>query len=271
MKAAASSLHFLRHYFFLALGLAGCWVLPAAQAGLTFRMELYHNGSAYYLLFPSVTTNASSANPAGTGYFVWSHGSTANSGSHGQIYADGTTDSGSGVYSDYAAFIPELTNLWTLMVTNSTSTNLYTFAVTGFASNAFPTVTVTFPADGATGVTNRPTFTWQGPTNYDELYVQVNNADYSFARSAYLAPAETNWTSPVALAYGSNYFFTAIYNKFADASIVASIPTNNLGQSFPNWSSTCLMQAYQGPTFTVSTGSGSFSRLNRASVSRRSG
>jgi hypothetical protein len=248
----------------VAIGAAGLCGQPATHAGLTLQLQLYHSAAAYYLLFPSLNTNSASANPPNTGYFVWSHGSSANSGSHGQIYADGTSANGSGVYADFASFIQEITNRWTLLVTNSVATNTYAFSVTDFGSNAFPAVTVTFPADGAVGVTNQPTFTWQGPTNYQELFVQLNNSDDSFVQNAYLPLTQTNWTSPVPLGYGSNYFFTAIYNSNATASIVASIPIDSSSQPFPGWTSTSWLQAYAGPSFTVTippSSSGSGHRL----------
>ncbi|HLP78621.1 MAG TPA: LamG-like jellyroll fold domain-containing protein, partial [Candidatus Paceibacterota bacterium] len=224
---------------------------------MTFQIQLYHHcgiGNEYYLLFPSVTTNNTSVNPADTGYFVWSSGSTANSGSHGQLYAGGGTDSGSSGYPTYDAFIQEITNRWTLQVTNATATNIYHFSVGGFPSNMLPAVSVTFPADQATEVTNLPVFAWQGPTNYPELYVQVNNTDYSFAQGTYLPPIETYWACPTALASGSNYYFGAYYNSNADATITATIPTNNLGQVFSGWESSCRMQAYGNSYFTVAGG-----------------
>jgi hypothetical protein len=75
----------------------------------------------------------------------------------------------------------ELTNgNWSIFVTNSVTTNVYHFTVTAsITSNALPNVVVTFPTNGAVNVTNQPTFTWQGPTNYSDLVVyEYNNSPY---------------------------------------------------------------------------------------------
>jgi subtilase family serine protease len=213
-------------------------------------LQLFHNGSAYYLCFPALTTNAATANPLNTGYFVWSQGSSTTSGIHGEVYADGTGGSGSGTYHDYLSFLTEITNRWTLLVTNAVATNTYTFYVSSFSSNALPETRVTFPVDGATDVTNRPTFTWWGPTNYDQLYVQVNNADYSFARGDHPPLDQTRWPLPENLSYSTSYSFIAVYNNF-NSGVLATTPVDSSAQPFPGWISTTLLQSYNGSTFTV--------------------
>jgi hypothetical protein len=236
-------------YFLAALSISWSCTVPA-RAGLTFQLELDHNSDAYYLSFPMLSTNSNSANPPETGYFVWSHSSTINSGTTAELDPDGTASFNGGFFPDYASLIMELTNSWTLMVTNLTSTNTYTFYVSYFASNALPVVAVTFPTDGSTTVPSQPTFTWQGPANYDSLFVQVADGS-GFFQSESPPVAQTSWPSPAVLYPGTNYTFLVSYTRDATASIVASTPLDISSQPFPGWASTCTLNTASSSGFTV--------------------
>lgn len=225
-----------------------------ARAGVTINLEIDRGNSAsppFYLCFPSLTTNSLTAVPPDTGYFVWSSNSTIDSGLNAQLFPDGSNPyGGNGYGDDYAALQQDLTNLWTLMVTNLTATNIYHFKFSSFTSNSLPLVTVLFPADGATNVTNQPTYSWRGPASYDSLYVQVANDDDSFARGAYLSASQTNWVTDN-LIYAEHFGFFAQYSRDASANVVSSTPTNNAGVAFPGWKSTCGFATFGSAGFDV--------------------
>jgi hypothetical protein len=75
-------------YFVVALCLGWLFASPA-RAGLNLHVELDHNADAYYLCFPTLSTNSNTANPLDTGYFAWSHTSSINSGTSAGLDADG--------------------------------------------------------------------------------------------------------------------------------------------------------------------------------------
>ena len=228
---------------------------PASRAGVTIHLDINRDntgGTPYYLYFPSLMTNSLTPVPADTGYFAWSSSSTSNSGAYAQLLPDGSTPSGgTGFGDDYPAFVHDLTNLWTLMVTNLTSTNIYYFKFSSFASNSLPLVTVLFPTNNATNVTNMPTFRWSGPTNYDSIYAQVADINGPFFESASLATTQTNWTPPNPIPYAETFSFFPDYSHDASASIVSTAPTNNLGQPLTGWTSTCELTVYASVNFTV--------------------
>jgi N-acetylneuraminic acid mutarotase len=225
----------------------------AAHAGVNIHLELDYNsggGSSYYLCFPMLSTNSSTSVPASTGYFVWSPSSTISSGAYGQLLPDGTAPFSGAGYGDYVSLISDITNLWTLVITNTTSSNIYHFAFSGFSSNSFPKVSMIFPTEGAVGVTNTPTYLWSGPTNDYSLYVQESDS-FGFYQDAYLPATQTNWTSPTPLSLGSNYNFSVSYSRDGSSNVVASTPTNDLAQTVPGWSSTVAMNTYSSADFTV--------------------
>ncbi len=228
---------------------------PAARAGVTIHLDISRDntgGTPYYLYFPSLVTNSLTAVPADTGYFAWSSSSTSNSGAYAQLLPDGSNPYGGASFGDdYPAFIHDLTNLWTLVITNLTTTNIYHFKFSSFASNSLPLVTVLFPTNNATNVTNMPTFQWSGPTNYDNIYAQVADNNGPFFEYSNLTTIQTNWTPSNPLPYGETYNFFPYYAHDASASVVSTTPTNNLGQALVGWTSTCAFSAYGAVNFTV--------------------
>ena len=86
---------------------------------------------------------------------------------------------------------------WSIFVTNSATTNVYYFAVTADVdSNSLPSVVITFPSDGAVNVTNQPTYTWQGPDDYNNLVV------YGYNLGLGLPATQTSLPSPRVLYQG---------------------------------------------------------------------
>ncbi len=227
---------------------------PFARAGVTIQLQINRNcqegGPAYYLVFPILATNTPV--PSNTAYFAWSPSSSQDSGMYADLLPDGSNPDGGGYYGDdYPAFIADITGLWTLKVTNDTSTNFYSFRFSSIASNAMPFVQVTFPTNGATNVPNQPTFTWSGATNFQSLFVQATDQSNSVTESANLSPAATNWPSPSPLYYGGNFNFLVVYGSDSSSNIVSTTPTNGLGQSLSGWSSTSSLSVYADANFTM--------------------
>jgi hypothetical protein len=227
-----------------------------ARAGLQIDMHLY----GAYFCHPWISTNSTTPSPTNTAYFVWSPTSTINSGIHFQLNPDNTiAGSGSSWFSDYQAFIHEITNgNWTLLVTNATSTNQYTFQVTvppTITSNLFAPVIITSPTDGQINVANTPTFTWTGPVGWAGL-LEVwdnsveNNGNQTTVTSANLTPDQTSWPSPVTLPNGTNSF-TAKYTSNATAVVTVSTPVDSLSQPFPGFSFISTLETYSDRRFSV--------------------
>ncbi|MEI9962032.1 MAG: LamG domain-containing protein [Limisphaerales bacterium] len=142
----------------------------------------------------------------------------------------------------------QLTNSdWVIVYTDATTTNTYHFNVTlNIDSNALPPVTVTFPLNGAINVMEQPTFTWQGPTNYNNLVVYVFNA------SETLPVTQTNWDSPRVLYQGKNTF-TAHYDSNSVDAVVSSVPVDADSNTISSWVSTAHLQDYISSQFMVGT------------------
>ena len=227
---------------------------PPARAGLSVNMHLYHDNNGYFA-FPLLSTNTVTSNNPSNTYFV----SSLPGNIHGELDAGSTfPQAGSGYFGTLGSLFQELTNgNWSLRITNNTSTNQYSFtvSVTGVTSNMFAPVIVTFPTNGAVFITNTPTFTWQGPTNWlgtlnvNENFIDTNGNNYGEA-SASLPPGQTNWPCPVVIPNGTNNF-SADYQSNVTALIVANIPTNNLVQPLSGWVSTATLETYYNSQFIV--------------------
>ena len=244
----------VRHLLWLGFSiLAGgiFFAMPVARAGLTLEMNVirYHQYGYYFSPYLN-TNNVSPSVPFGD-YYITSFGYPTN-GSSALYHFDtnGFNQSGGGSwgYGDFDGMIHELTNgNWSIFVTNSVTTNTYHFTVTAnLSSNALPYVSITFPTDGAVNVTNQPTFTWQGPTNYGDLAV------YTYNSSSYLPVTQTSWLSPQVLYKGINSF-TAHYDSNSTTAVVSSVPMDNASNPISSWISTAKLQDYSTSQFTVGT------------------
>jgi RHS repeat-associated protein len=257
------NLPFLRLPFLWATILSSVFCLlvtTGARAGLTLEMDLvrYNYGdNYYYYFFPYLSTNTTPPNVSFGDYYVTSPGFPTNGATalyHFDTNGFNQVGGGAGGFSLFDApdfnssFIKSLTNgQWSIFVTNSTTTNVYYFTVTAnIDSNSLPNVVITFPTNGAVNVTNQPTFTWQGPTNYSDLVVYEGN------NSPYLPVTQTSWTSPSALYQGINNF-TAHYDNYSTTAVVSSIPLDNDSNPISSWVSTSHLQTYFDSQFTVGT------------------
>jgi hypothetical protein len=224
-------------------------ITPFARAGLSLEMNVIRFHQYGYYFSPNLTTNNTAPNVTFGDYFIASFGYPTNGSS--ALYRFDTNGfsqvtGGSYGFGDFDGMIHELTNApWSIYVTNSVTTNVYRFAVTAnIGSNDLPYVNITFPTDGALNVTNQPTFTWQGPTNYNNLIV------YTGSRSATLPVTQTSLLSPSVLYQGFNSV-TPHYDSNSTTAVVASVPTNNAAQAIASWVSTAHLQDYSSSQFTV--------------------
>lgn len=230
--------------------------LLSARAGLNLEMQLY----AGHYCNPILSTNATPPSPPNTGYFVWSPSSTISNGIYYQLTAANVgSDSFSTYYPNPADLIHEMTNgNWTLMVTNPAATNIYHFTVAvspAVSGDAFTPVNITFPTYGAMNVTNPPTCTWTGPTNWQgTLYVQDSyvdtNGNYHSVTGAYLAANQTAWPCPTNLPAGTNSFYLN-YSSNLTALVTLTPPTDSNAVALAGFTSQANLVSPAANSFTV--------------------
>jgi hypothetical protein len=238
-------------------------LMPAAHAGLTVNVALYHDTIGYYF-YPYLNEDTNPPFlPDGT-YYVNSPQVPTN-GSQLIFYETNNTLSGvsggGNYYYDFDSFVYGITNgQWSILFTNSVATNQYFFtvSVSGIVSNSYGApVTAVFPASNEAFVTNQPLFQWTGPANWaGSLYVEDDLIDTNgyddYEASAGLSPDQTSWQSPTVLPDGTNVLYVQ-YSSNVTAFVVASIPTNLADQAISAWTSTATIQtefAYP-PQFTI--------------------
>ena len=235
----------------------------AARAGLTLDLYLY-TANQRYVFYTPLTTNATPpAAPLGT-YFIYSPQQPTN-GSWRQLEltTDGMTTiaGGENNYGDYASVMQQITNgFWHIVVTNATSTNTYRFTVSApnMSSNLLPFTTITFPAEGATQVTNQPTFTWEGPnywptTSYAAVYQFDDVYNYTFYQDTTVPASQTNWTIPVPIPAGTNTtFYVRTTTNWNTPLFIATTPLNtNDSQPIAGWASTSTLESGGNVNFTT--------------------
>lgn len=225
------------------------------RAGLTFELYLYtYNGS--YIFYTPLSTNATLPSaPLGDYTILSPQQPTNGSWRQFELSSNGLslTGGGEGFYGDFASVMQGITNgLWSIIVTNAMTTNIYRFSVSApnMTPNLLPLTTITFPIEGAIDVTNRPTFTWVGPTNWPSSYFDyVAQYDLSynstFFQYAYLPSDQTNWTIPEPIPSGTNTLFTVqAVTNYTTPLFIATIPTNIVSsQILSEWESTSTLQS----------------------------
>lgn len=244
----------------LFLTTAVMFMAAPVRAGLTVDIHLYHDQSGYYF-FPFLSANAnlpafpdgiyqiaSPQIPDGGARLVYQ----ASGGNISECYNNDC--GGANYYSSFDALLFGITNgLWSITVTNNSSTNIYFFpvTVTGVTSNGFGgPPRMVYPANGAINVPNQPLFQWTGPLNWQgTLYVQDSFVDTNGGSSVvawqYFSPGATTWTPSSVLPNGTNSFYVD-YVSNATALVVASQPTNNAGQPISAWTSTATLESQFG-------------------------
>lgn len=245
-----------RGIFFLVA--ASLLIAGSARAGLTVDVHLYHDNFGYYFYpFLSANTNlpdfptgiyqiASPQIPTNGARLIYQATNNTISGCYNNDCGGGS------YYPTFDSMLYGVTNgLWSITVTNNTSTNLYFFPVevTGLTSNIFgPAPQAVYPTSGQTMVPNQPLMQWTGPANWaGTLYVQDNfvdtNGNGNYVTGQYLSPDATTWTPETVLPDGTNQF-SVDYQSNATALVTASQPTNTSGQPISGWVSTATLETH---------------------------
>lgn len=240
----------------------------SVKAGLTFTVDLYVSGG-YYVFYTPLATNALGADPSFGNYAIFSPQWPAN-GSSRQFVLDSSglnTVAGTQYSSlDLAPTLDQITNgLWTLQFSNATTTNIFRFAVSipgGFTSNQLPVTYVTSPSNGATNMTNMPTFTWQGQpadwpvTGTIELFQNGKNSTFFYPDPAPVPVTQSNFSMPLPIpADGPNdqtYFQIDYVTNYTGTLFVATTPTNVVGGApYSGWSYNSTLESGAQIAFTV--------------------
>lgn len=240
---------------------------PYARAGLTVDIHIYR-GEWGHIVYSWLSTNAVGAPPPVGDYLIRSPQYPTN-GSH-MRYTHGaggfSFSGGGGSASDsFTDFMGSLTNgLWSIQITNATSTNLYTFTVSasGLSSNLLHYVTITYPTDNQLDVPPNPTFTWSGgPIGWlGTLDVDVYDEAFTYYDYASLPVTETNWTSSGPLVVGTNTLWVG-YRSNATDTVVASTPVDDSMNPMPGWVSTANIEITDTVEFVVAEPSGAIDLL----------
>ncbi len=242
-----------RFEWFRWLGsLLGVWLLVSgsyARAGLTFQVTLYrYNGG--YAFYTPISTNALLPDAPFGSYFVNSPHQPTNGAHREFVYSTNgfnLVSGGESFYGDFDSAKQQMEGEWSIIVTNETATNHYKFTVSvpDLTSNLLPATLVTFPADGATGVTNRPTFTWEGPTDWPvngDAY--FNNDDYSFFLYASVPPTQTEWTPPDPAPAEHANFYLQYQTNYVTSLVNATTPlSTNTSEALAGWDTATTLQS----------------------------
>ena len=240
---------------------------PLAQAGLTFYLQLqrFNIGTDYYYgcgAYFGTNTDAPQLSPGtyrlesplqptngfNSGYILTTNGDFNGTGGGGSLYSD----------DNFPEYINNITNgLWSIYVTNTVTTNVYRFRVTAaINSNTIPRVTITYPTNDATQISDQPTFQWQGPTPWaGDIYVVTTyftNGDYTFLNEDFLSGSATNWIYPGTLPATTNQILVQ-YNSNSPPALTCTTPTNGAGQVVSGWILNSFLISYATSDFTVNT------------------
>lgn len=228
------------------------WLVAAAcsHAGLTLQLDLIDNESlAAFTCSPNLSTNATGPDATPLTYHQVRS-------PHSQFIGDlpGNSFDLRNQYTDFNAFTHELTNgNWTLIM-NVGATNEHTYhftvGITNLTTNTFGNVAVDYPINGAPKVAPLPNFAWHGPTNWENVLLEVYDPSFSVFNFTNVPAATTNATLPPALPSGP-YTFGINFTVDASALIASSIPTDASNNSAPGWVSTGQMEHGNSTTFTV--------------------
>ena len=245
--------------FFRALILltAVVTLAPRARAGLTVDVHLYHDNFGYYF-YPFLSANATLPDFSNGVYQIASP-QIPTTGSRLVYYATNgvinecyNNDCGGGnYYNTFDSALYGMTNgLWSITVTNNTSTNKYFFsvAVTGLTSNLVGAAPqAVYPTNGQTLIPNQPLMQWTGPNWAGTLYVEDDfvdtNGNGSYVTGQNLTPNTTSWTPGTLLPNGTNQF-SVTYQSNVTALVTASQPTNSSGKAISGWTSTATIEAH---------------------------
>lgn len=250
------------------IGLALLLAAPVVRAGLKFEIQVQRYSAEGYVFWTSLYTDATPPE-APLGHYIIRSPQQPGNGTwrHYELTAGGLQYRGGGSwgYNGLASALAGITNgTWTLTVTNETSTNVYAFQVAdnGFAGSPFPTITITYPAEGAVDVPPQPTFTWQGTAGLAGnlsvyAFQRDQNWNWTFYEGAWLDTAQTSWTLPVPYPPGQSYFAMQYWTNHATPLLVATTPLHVVtSQPVSGWESASGLTLYTDVGFSVAAGAG---------------
>lgn len=233
---------------------------PFARAGLTLQIHLYRSsqGSGYAFYTPLSTNAIAPAAAFGT-YIVRSPGWPTNGSQRAfDLSATGLSDhyelDGEYGYGDFNSALFQITNgVWSIEVTNATSTNVFDFTVSAPAasSNMLPATVITFPMDQSVILSSDTNFTWQAPSGWSAgVIAQTYNYD-NYYQYAGLPPGQTNWDVDSSLPAHTNFTFTLQYLTTNDLfSATEPLNTNN-AQPISGWAVMTILETGSSVGFDV--------------------
>jgi hypothetical protein len=238
-----------------------CWRVLCFSV-LVFSLALAGTAKAQVSLNLEFAQNAS--DESGTDYIIWISASTSNPliSSVSVTSADGAFGGGLNGPEFWTTpiglqgIVNSATNgLWTMnIVSNGVSqTDYFSVSVDGNFTNDFPPLQVLYPASYGAQVLPDPTISWLGPTNFADLYVDIQDTNGNTLDADDLPLDTTNWVPANYLAYGSKLFIITYTNTPPDLDVTFSVPTNSAGQPLAGWSAISEIDVNQTTHFFVGT------------------
>jgi hypothetical protein len=220
--------------------LAALLSVPNARADLSLNLDLYksidpNSGQTNWYTWASLNTT----NTIVTYYQLYSTHSNILDGVNG-----GTTSTA--YFSDLLGMLNEITNgNWKLILNvGDPSQQTYTFHVTanGISGATFPAFQITNPAFHGSVTSSNVNFAWTGPTNWDNIYVNLHDNSGAFYQASTLPGNATTWNGNAPL--DSSYFDYTFGLDFATNGspfFVFSTPLTSGNQPLAGWSATSTL------------------------------
>ncbi len=145
---------------------------------------------------------------------------------------------------------------WTLYINRNHANErqfFFTVSVNQLTTTNLPPVTITSPAEDATGVANNHVFTWTGPTNFTSLFLSstlVTNVFTSSGGNTNLSPNATSTVFPNPLLPGTNSVFIN-YRRNSYSGVTLSDPETASFETLSSWSYSVSLVARQTRRFVV--------------------
>lgn len=214
---------------------------PNARSGLGLNLDLYksidpNSGQTNWYSWASLSTSDTIA----TYYQLYSPHTNI----LGSIGTGGTTST---IYfTSLPSMLDEITNgNWTLILNvGDPSQQTYTFQITtnGIAESNFPAFQITSPAFHGSVSNAAVNLTWSGPTNWDNIYVNLHDNSYAFYQSSTLPGNATNWDGNAFLDWTHyDYTFGLDFATNGSPYFAFSTPVTAASQPLAGWSPTATL------------------------------
>ncbi len=241
------SIAWLRHIPARVVGLsmvvaAGLLVPISAKADVTLNLSFWRGYDVYY---PQLSLSSTTAP-------VTFHWVENDSGTFWKQFGETNGSSGYTGSSLTAAINTSTNGLWKLYINRGhASQQLYTFAVniSGVTTQVLGNVNITFPLNGATGISSTPTYVWTGPSNLAAISASSSHSGPGFNYGTTIPGSATSWT-PGVLSPGVNTLLVD-YRSNNFPGITFTTPTNIVGNPVPGWLARGDLHSYSYSDFTV--------------------